>query len=228
MTDDVRRPEGGPASAPAEGSVDTVVWDFGAVLFRWRPRTLLAAALPARVRDDESAAHWHEAFFQSFGGDWADFDRGTVEIDVLAERIARRTGLTPAETLTVIHAVPDELAPLDDAVALVDTLRAQGRRQFYLSNMPAPYADHLERSHAFVRGFDGGLFSARVQLIKPDAAIFSLAERRFGLEPSRTVFVDDHPANVEAARRRGWHAVHATDIDAIRNGLASLGLLPPP
>ncbi|MEF7616447.1 HAD family phosphatase [Aquincola sp. MAHUQ-54] len=205
--------------------VDTIVWDFGAVLFRWRPQVLLAAALPQRVTDDASAAYWREAFFQSFGGDWAEFDRGTVAADELAQRIARRTGLALDEAHAVIGAVPGELQPLADTVALVHALRGAGHRQFYLSNMPVPYADHLEREHAFVRDFEDGLFSGRVNLIKPDAALFALAEERFGLVPGRTVFVDDHPRNVEAARERGWHAVLATDAQAIEQGLAAHGLL---
>ncbi|URI10674.1 HAD family phosphatase [Aquincola tertiaricarbonis] len=213
------------SAAVGKTAVDTVVWDFGAVLFRWRPRVLLAASLPSRVKDDISAAHWHEQFFQSFGGDWAEFDRGTVEVDDLAGRIARRTGLTEAEALAVIEAVPHELQPLVDTVGLVHALHERGVRQFYLSNMPAPYADHLEREYAFVRDFEDGLFSGRVQLIKPDAAIFALAEQRFGLVPERTVFIDDHPKNVEAARARGWQAVLATQHAAIHQGLDELGLL---
>lgn len=213
------------SAALGKTTVDTVVWDFGAVLFRWRPRVLLAASLPSRVKDDISAAHWHEQFFQSFGGDWAEFDRGTVEVDDLAGRIARRTGLTEAEALAVIEAVPHELQPLADTVGLVHALHERGVRQFYLSNMPAPYADHLEREYAFVRDFEDGLFSGRVQLIKPDAAIFALAEQRFGLVPERTVFIDDHPKNVEAARARGWQAVLATQHEAIHTGLDELGLL---
>lgn len=209
----------------SRSKVDTVVWDFGAVLFRWRPRVLLAASLPSRVKDDISAAHWHEQFFQSFGGDWAEFDRGTVQVPELARRIADRTGLSEAEALAVIDAVPHELQPLPDTVALLHGLHERGLRQFYLSNMPAPYADHLEREHAFVRDFQAGLFSGRVQLIKPEAAIFALAETTFGLEPARTVFIDDHPKNVEAARARGWQAVLATNGPAIAQGLRELGLL---
>jgi HAD superfamily hydrolase (TIGR01509 family) len=61
--------------------------------------------------------------------------------------------------------------------------------------------------------------------VKPDAALFAMAEQRFGLVPAQTVFVDDHPRNVEAAQARGWHAVLATDAGAIQRGLAAHGLL---
>jgi putative hydrolase of the HAD superfamily len=202
-----------------------VVWDFGAVLFRWRPLVLMTAALPARAVDEASAAHWRDQVFQAFGGDWLHFDRGTVEPDRLVQQIARRTGLHEHEVQAVIDAVPAELEPLPETVALVHALRERGHRQYYLSNMPAPYADHLERSHAFVREFDDGIFSARVQLVKPEEALFEMAEQRFGLEPQRTVFIDDHPKNIEAADARGWNTVLAKDSASVADGLRGHGLL---
>ena len=97
---------------------------------------------------------------------------------------------------------------------------------FYLSNMPAPYADHLEREHAFVREFDDGLFSARVKLIKPEPAIFALAAQRFGVAPSELVFLDDHPPNVTAARSAGWQALVFRDALQCEQALRQAGLWP--
>ena len=122
-----------------------IVWDLGGVLLRWQPLQLLREVLPARAVDDDSAAHWRDAVFQSFGGDWHEFDRGSVEPDELARRIARRSGLAQAEAAAVIAAVPPHLQPLQEAVALLDALAAGGFEQHYLSNMPRPYADHIER-----------------------------------------------------------------------------------
>ena len=96
-------------------------------------------------------------------------------------------------------------------VALLRRLRDDGRRLFFLSNMPQPYAEHLEREHAFVGWFADGVFSARVQLIKPEAEIFALAARRFGVPPAQLVFIDDMPTNVEAARQAGWNALQFVD-----------------
>ena len=56
--------------------------------------------------------------------------------------------------------------------------------------------------------------------MKPDAGIFAEAERRFGLEPRATVFIDDRPENIDAARARGWqgilHSGHASTVNALR------------
>jgi putative hydrolase of the HAD superfamily len=188
-----------------------IVFDFGAVLFRWRPQHLLRQCLPQRATDEASTAHWVAQFFQAYGGDWAAFDRGAVDVPELVARIARRTGLAEAEVQRVVDAVPDELQPLPDSEALVQGLARSGAPLYYLSNMPAPYADQLESRHAVLRCFADGVFSARVGLAKPDAAIFALAARRFGRAPSSLVFLDDHPANVAAAVDAGWNALRFSD-----------------
>lgn len=187
-----------------------IVFDFGGVVFNWQPRELLQKALPHLATNDASAHELALAIFQHFtpASDWAAFDLGQVEPDALAERIARRTGLAAADVLAVVHAIPPHLAPQADTVALMGRLKAAGHRLFYLSNMPAPYADHLERTHDFFAWFDDGVFSARVQMMKPEPPIFHEAVRRFGVAPGELFFIDDVAHNIDAARALGWQGVH--------------------
>lgn len=201
-----------------------VVWDFGGVLFQWRPALLLARVLPQRVTDETSARHWQALFFEEYAGDWGEFDRGTIELEQLVDRIAARTGLSNAEVRAVIDAVPAELEPITASVALVHALRERGHGLYFLSNMPAPYADHLERTHSFLAQFDDGVFSSRVKLIKPEAAVFRLAQERFGIDASETVFLDDHLPNIAAARQHGWKALHFTEPATAEAALRALGL----
>lgn len=194
-----------------------IVFDFAGVLFHWQPYRLVQRELPRHAKDEAAARLLADAIFQGYGGDWAEFDRGRVEVPELVRRIAARTGLPPGEVRAVVDAVPAELQPQPATVALLQRLRDAGRQLFFLSNMPQPYAEHLEREHAFVGWFADGVFSARVNLIKPEADIFALAARRFGVPPAQLVFIDDMPVNVEAARRAGWNAlqfVDATDCEA--------------
>ena len=89
----------------------TLVFDLGGVVFRWRPDEFLPRLLPDRAPDAAAAHELSARFFEGFGGDWADFDRGRIEIAPLAERIAARTGLEINEARRVIDAIPDELQP---------------------------------------------------------------------------------------------------------------------
>jgi putative hydrolase of the HAD superfamily len=202
-----------------------VVFDFGRVVFDWQPEALLQRVLPARVDSPETAAHWVGQVFQAYQGDWGDFDRGVVEVPALVARIARRTGLSEAEVQAVVDAVPHALQPLPGTVALLARLREAGRRLFFLSNMPAPYADHLERTHPFMAWFEAGVFSSRAQVNKPDAGIYAHALARFGVPAGELLFIDDHAPNVEAARALGWQAVQFADAATLERDLVALGLI---
>ncbi|WP_043460380.1 HAD family hydrolase [Azohydromonas australica] len=200
-----------------------VIWDLGAVLLRWRPALLLRQVLPRHAHDEASAAAWGQRFFVE-GGDWGAFDRGDLDEPALAHRIARRTGLSEAEVHAVIAAVYEELQPLPESVALLERFHRQGLRQHFFSNMPVPYADHLERHHRFFEVFDGGLFSGRVKRMKPERGFYELAHEQFGLAGEPVVFIDDHPANVQAARAFGWEAVLFRDIQQVAGELKALGV----
>jgi epoxide hydrolase-like predicted phosphatase len=186
-----------------------VVFDFGGVVFNWQPLRLLQETLPDVVLDDTQARVLAGHIFQSFSltSDWALFDLGQIEPEPLAERISKRCGLQASDVLKVIHAIPDHLVPIAGTVALLQRLKAQGHRLFFLSNMPTTYALELERRNDLAAWFDDGIFSSRVQLIKPRPDIFQEAVRRFELVPAQTVFVDDLAHNIEAAGAQGWGGV---------------------
>jgi putative hydrolase of the HAD superfamily len=187
------------------------VFDFGRVVFRWRPEVLVQTVLPHRAIDADTTRHWVQQIFQTYGGDWGDFDRGVVEPPELARRIAARTGLDEAEATAIIEAAPRELEPLPDTEAWLRRLHAQGRPLHFLSNMPEPFAAHFERTHDLMALFESGVFSARVRLLKPEPAIYEHAAAAFGRAPADLLFIDDHLPNIVAAREAGWTAVHFTD-----------------
>ncbi|MBX3621850.1 MAG: HAD family phosphatase [Rhizobacter sp.] len=198
-----------------------IVFDFGGVVFRWRPDELLRRTLPHRVVDEAAAQRLVADFFQNYQGDWGRFDRGTIEVPELAPLIAERLGFELGEVQAVIEAVPGELAAQADTVALLHRLHERGHKLYFLSNMPEPYAAHLEGTHEFFSRFTDGVFSSRVKLIKPEPEIFELATKRFGIEPSQTVFIDDVPKNVEIARAHGWHAIQFVTAAQVEAELAA-------
>lgn len=205
----------------------SVVFDFGAVLFQWKPFQLLQDTVPELAPDETRARALAARIFESFtpASDWAQFDLGRIDEATLARRVARRIGATEAQVRRVVDAIPPHLEPQLPTVALLRRLKAAGHRMFYLSNMPAPYADSLERHNDFIADFDDGIFSARVGLMKPDAAIFRLARERFGLVPARTLFIDDHAGNVETAQAQGWQALQFLNAAQCESELGRLGWL---
>jgi len=85
-------------------------------------------------------------------------------------------------------------------------LRDRGLRTAILSNS-GPGAREAERHYGFESITDDIVYSHEVGLKKPDPAVFALTASRLGVLPVEIVFLDDVPANVDAARVAGWHAV---------------------
>lgn len=202
-----------------------VVFDFGGVLFQWQPLQLLQAVVPELAPDETAARELAAQIFESFAptSDWAQFDLGRVDEATLADRIAQRTGASVTQVRRVIDAVPPHLEAQQATVALFHELQAAGHRMFYLSNMPVPIAARLERLNPFVAQFEDGIFSGRVGLMKPHAEMFMLAQQRFALDPARTVFIDDHAGNIEAARALGWQGVRFETAAQCADELRRLG-----
>ncbi|HET8694358.1 MAG TPA: HAD family phosphatase [Aquabacterium sp.] len=209
---------------------EAIVFDFGGVLFNWQPAVLLQMLLPHRIQSADQAAAWTERVFQSFvpGADWSEFDRGVLSAGETCQRIATRTGLPAEEIQLVMEAIPRHLAPIQPTVDWLQRLAQQGVPLYFLSNMPRPYAEHLLAHHPFLKTFQAGVFSCDVQQVKPDAAIFQTAAQRLGLDVSRTVFIDDHPRNVETARALGWRAVQFDSAPGCEGALRERGWLPTP
>ena len=202
-----------------------VVFDFGGVLFDWRPHEFLSRLLPDLTPSPESARALAAEFFQGHGGDWAAFDRGTIEPEALALAIAQRTGLSVHQTRTVIHGVAQEMLPQPATVTLLRRLHQAGHALYFLSNMPEMYAQHLEAGHECLSLFRDGVYSARVKLLKPEPEIFAHAARVFGIDAADTLFIDDMAYNAEAARAAGWQAIHFQNPAQCERELVKWGLL---
>ena len=99
----------------------------------------------------------------------------------------------------------------------------------FLSNMPRLYAEHLDRTHPELMGrFHSGVYSSRVQLIKPEEAMFRLASDRFGAAGEQLLLLDDIEVNVRAAQVHGWKALQFIDAASCEQALRAHGWWPRP
>ena len=94
----------------------------------------------------------------------------------------------------------------DDSVVILKALLARGHDVTLLTNFAADTFREAQRRFPFLADGRGATVSGEVRLIKPDPAIFEHHTRSFALTPSATLFIDDSPKNVEAARAHGWKA----------------------
>src|SRR5262249_53096884 len=144
--------------------------------------------------------------------DWIEFDRGTIDEAIASERIARRLGRPPAEMADLFVRVRESLTPVPPMVEVLERVRRRSGLSLYvLSNMAEPIFRHLEAGYDFFRHFDGVVISGAIRLVKPEPAIFEHLSQRFAIAPAQSVFIDDMPANVAAARELGFAAIQFED-----------------
>lgn len=185
-----------------------IVFDFGNVLVEWDPVRLIREHYPsAELQRVDVNAFAHTLIEHE---DWQAFDRGMLDGAELAARSAQRLAIDGSALHEFIERIPHVLPEFTASVAAVRALAQNrsnhGHRVLYLSNMPIAFADVLEARFPWIACFEGGIFSGREQLAKPDPAIYAALETRYGLRPDETLFLDDVPVNVVAAEARGWLA----------------------
>lgn len=100
----------------------------------------------------------------------------------------------------------DIFEPNAPMVALVEQLH--GKLPLYLlSNIGCIHREFIFGNYTFFRRFDGGVYSYEEAVSKPSPEIYQRAIRRFGLDPARTIYIDDLPANIEAGEQAGFVAL---------------------
>jgi putative hydrolase of the HAD superfamily len=92
-----------------------------------------------------------------------------------------------------------------EALALAREIKAHGVRTAILSNIPHDLLAEV-RKFSWLDEFEVKIWSCELGIVKPDPAIYRTCLEALGCEPGRTLFFDDRPNNVEAARELGMEA----------------------
>lgn len=192
----------GRERAGTPGVIDTVVFDIGNVLtdYAWRD-WLESAGYPADITERIAQA----AFLSPV---WNEIDRGVWSQEQFLDALVRNDPGIETEIRSVFsRSMKGLVTRRDRAIPWIRELKAAGYRVLYLSNFSARVFADCAEALDFIPETDGGILSYREQLIKPDEAIYRLLTGRFGLTPSRAVFIDDRQENVEAAQACGFRGI---------------------
>src|SRR5258708_4864478 len=93
--------------------------------------------------------------------------------------------------------------PIAESVAILGELRQRGHRLYALTNWSAETFPVARAKFGFLDWFEDIVVSGEVRLAKPDPRIFALAIKRCRLDPAPTVFIDEHPRQVDAGGEGG-------------------------
>jgi len=181
--------------------IDNVVFDVGNVLLAFSPEDILQKYLP-----DQPELHplLLERIFHS--PYWPMMDRGLLTCqEAITPMTGRHAELLPAVTRIMTEWV--YLDAIDEGVAALHACKAHGKKLYVLSNYGASAFPIAMQRHSFFQLFDGIVVSSREHMVKPEGRIYRLLTDRYQLDPTRTLFIDDSPANIESALLEGWQGI---------------------
>ncbi|MFZ9932738.1 MAG: HAD family hydrolase [Chthoniobacterales bacterium] len=174
---------------------EAFIFDIGNVLVRFDYGRAIAAFAKLGADLSDRAALERLA---------ARYERGAVDRMAFLAELRTLLGHGGEET-AAIRAWQEIFEPNLPMWDLVEQLHAQ-HPLYLLSNTNCLQHDYLLREYAIFEKFADGVYSYSARLAKPERAIFELAIRQFGVRPAATIYLDDLPANVEAARAAGLRA----------------------
>jgi len=195
-----------------------LIFDLGGVVVRWDPAAIIAGVF----QDEKLRARVREGVFAH--PDWLELDRGTLDRGDAIRRAAQRLAMPEAEIRRLLVAVPPSLTPIAETVDLLYRLKARGYPLYCLSNMHFASIEHLEREQRFFEVFKGSVISCRLNLCKPEPAIYEHALKANGLKASDTVFIDDVDVNIAAAAKVGIRAIQFRNTAQCERELRALGV----
>lgn len=181
--------------------IKTVIFDIGNVLtdFSWREMYV------EKGLSGETFERVAKATVQ--GPYWCELDRGVMSFDEVVEKFISLDSEMEDEIRRVLADTHGIVTGRCYAVPWVIELKRRGLKVYVLSNFSEKIWKDCREALEFYEYTDGGVISYKEHLIKPDAKIYSLLLKRYGLNADECVFIDDLKENIEAAKALGIHGI---------------------
>ena len=205
-----------------DSPITDVIFDFCGVLLDWQTRACLGGRFPDDVvnricEDSDPCGFFHYEDRMDAGEDLAD----------ILPDVRREQGDELADVFAYYIAHYDDALPrtLPGMVELLEDLKAHGYGVWGLTNWShETFHFAFEKFPRLEELLQGTVVSGVEKIHKPNADIYELALRRFGLTAGRCAFVDDTAKNVVGANEVGIHGILFENALATRERLADLGV----
>lgn len=174
-----------------------LIFDLGDVLFQWSPKTKTSIS-PKTLRLILSSPTWHE------------YERGRLSEQECYNRVGTQFGFPPEEIRACLDQARDSLVGSHNLIRTIRELKNTSDEPlpvYAMSNISLPDWEVLKTKPAdwaiFDRVFTSGAAGAR----KPDLEFYHHVIAETGVDPRKTLFVDDKAENVDAAKAVGFQGI---------------------
>ncbi len=191
-----------------------IIFDFGNVLVQWHPELVYG-----KYFGDEAKAWWFLRHVADL--DWRQrIDAGESQDACIAEQQARYPEYSEAIALyrdCWREMLTDEVPGMRE---VINELKDMHHEIYGLTNWSMETFPEARKHFAILQMIDRYVVSGAERLVKPDRRLFQVLLDRYGLKAEECTFIDDNPANVEAACQLGMHGIVFTGAENLRKELA--------
>lgn len=181
--------------------IDAVIFDLGNVLLDYKPRRFMAEMGIAPEKIDRLLKVFPDS------PEWLELDKNTISDDEFLESALHKEPALRREILLYHRHWYDYFKAIPENVAAFYMLKEAGAKTYLLSNFQKTCFAEIRKHNVFPDDADGQVISYECRMIKPDPGIYDLIISKYQLEPSRSVFIDDTPVNIEAAKAAGLKTI---------------------
>ena len=190
-----------------------IIFDFGNVLVEWHPERVFA-----QYFGDEAKSWWFMRHIAD--NQWRlRIDSGESYTQCVAELQARYPEY--AQAIELYHSKWLEMltGEMPGMRQLVEELILEKYEIFGLTNWSMETFPTAREHFSILRLIDRYVVSGAEGFVKPDPRLFQILLDRYNLKAEESIFVDDNPDNVAAARKMGMKGIVFTGADALRKEL---------
>ncbi|MCF7799627.1 HAD family phosphatase [Candidatus Babeliales bacterium] len=196
-----------------------IIFDMGNVLVSWEP-TKIAADICAKNKDLKFDINGLLELVSS--NNWKKWDRGLITRKDIESSIPTSLDLNAVKLF--LDVMPLQVT-IEENINILKTVKALGYKVYILSNVSKENLEIMKQVYDFFKLFDGAVFSNEVQEAKPDIAVYQIFLKKYNLNPSECLFIDDVQKNIDVANLVGIDGIVCTDSNFLKAELKRLQII---
>ena len=198
-----------------ETKINTIIFDLGAVLIDWNPRYMYN-----NVFQTEEEVEW---FLENIcTPDWNENQDAGYPLQKATDELVAKH-LEWEEEIRAYYGRWTEMLgePIKETVELFAGLREKNDLKFYaLTNWSHETFPVALKRFDFLQWFGGIVVSGEEKTRKPFADFYQILLKRYNIDPSSSILIDDNLRNIKGAEAVGINGIHFINAQQLKDDLA--------
>lgn len=185
--------------------IKNLVFDLGNVLIEWNSEKILTSFEPEKERRQLL----RQVIFES--GIWHQTDKGELSLKEACDKVLAKLEDSYHSAVQNIFYNWYEVVEVYSGLQEQIRLWAEQGYRIYILSTTCEIFYHIEKAgllpiYPLLSGY---ILSSEVGIVKPEPEIYQKLLKKYGIEPTESVFIDDIQANLDTAAELGFETILA-------------------